>query len=144
VALAAWLEVLDEQGVDRTGRIFRRVLPGGSVGEALSPEAVRQIVKRRCALAGLQMEDFSAHSLRSGFLTEAGRRGVPLKTAMDMSGHSSVATAWATCARASWERSRRRTCWTTNSRRHTAGGWATPVGNRGLLVFSAISDGTKS
>lgn len=93
MALVAWLEVLDDQGVERTGRIFRRVLPGGSVGEALSPEAVRQIVKRRCALAGLQMEDFSAHSLRSGFLTEAGRRGVPLKTAMDMSGHASVATA---------------------------------------------------
>lgn len=54
---------------------------------------MRQVVKRRCALAGLQIEDFSAHSLRSGFLTEAGRRGVPLKTAMDMSGHASAATA---------------------------------------------------
>lgn len=54
---------------------------------------MRQIVKRRCALAGLQMEDLSAHSLRSGFITEAGRRGVPLKTAMDMSGHASASTA---------------------------------------------------
>jgi integrase len=59
----------------------------------LSPAAVRAIVRGRCALAGLQMQDFSAHSLRSGFLTEAGRRGVPLKTAMDLSGHSSVTTA---------------------------------------------------
>jgi len=92
-ALAAWLEVLEDQGVERTGRIFRRVHPGGAIGQALSPEAVRQVVKRRCALAGLQIEDFSAHSLRSGFLTEAGRRGVPLKVAMDMSGHSSVTTA---------------------------------------------------
>lgn len=79
--------------MERSGRIFRRVHPGGAIGQALSPEAVRQIVKRRCALAGLQMEDFPAHSLRSGFLTEAGRRGVPLKTAMDLSGHASAATA---------------------------------------------------
>jgi site-specific recombinase XerD len=69
------------------------MLRGGFVGEALSGQAVREIVKRRCDLAGLNAEDFSAHSLSSGFLTEAGRRGVPLKAAMDMSGHSSVATA---------------------------------------------------
>ncbi len=34
-----------------------------------------------------------AHSLRVGFLTEAGKRGVPIKDAMAMSGHTSVATA---------------------------------------------------
>jgi hypothetical protein len=34
---------------------------------------VRAIVKRRAALAGLD-GDFSAHSLRSGFMTEAGRQ----------------------------------------------------------------------
>jgi integrase len=92
-ALAAWLEVLDDHGVQRAGRIFRRMHRGGAIGEVLSPAAVREIVRGRCALAGLQMQDFSAHSLRSGFLTEAGRRGVPLKTAMDLSGHSSVTTA---------------------------------------------------
>lgn len=92
-ALQAWLDVLDDQGVVRVGRIFRQVLRGGFVGEALSPAAVREIVKRRCELAGLDSADFSAHSLRAGFLTEAGRRGVPLKAAMDMSGHTSVETA---------------------------------------------------
>lgn len=59
----------------------------------MTPHAVRDIVRSRCELAGLHVDDFSAHSLRSGFLTEAGRRGVPLKAAMDMSGHSSVNTA---------------------------------------------------
>lgn len=92
-ALHAWLEVLEEQHVERTGRIFRQVLRGGIVGEALSPAAVREIVRRRCALAGLNETDFSAHSLRSGFLTEAGRRGIPLNVAMDLSGHTSVNTA---------------------------------------------------
>lgn len=92
-ALTAWLEVLEEQGVERRGRIFRRMLRGGFVGGPMTPHAVREIVRSRCELAGLHVEDFSAHSLRSGFLTEAGRRGVPLKAAMDMSGHSSVNTA---------------------------------------------------
>jgi integrase len=91
-ALQAWLDVLDDQGVRRAGRIFRQVLRGGFIGDELSGHAVREIVKRRCELAGLNAYDFSAHSLRSGFLTEAGRRGVPLKAAMDMSGHTSVVT----------------------------------------------------
>lgn len=53
---------------------------------------MRLIVQRRCELAGLQdVGEFSAHSLRD--LTEAGKRGVPLKDAMAMSGHSSVAPA---------------------------------------------------
>jgi integrase len=49
-------------------------------------------VKRRAALAGLQ-GDFSAHSLRSGFMTEAGRQNVPLADAMALTGHRSVQTA---------------------------------------------------
>jgi integrase len=92
-ALTAWLEVLEEQGNERRGRIFRRMLRGGFVGGPMTPHAVREIVRSRCELAGLHVDDFSAHSLRSGFLTEAGRRGVPLKAAMDMSGHSSINTA---------------------------------------------------
>jgi integrase len=37
--------------------------------------------------------DFSAHSLRSGFMTEAGRQNVPLAEAMALTGHRSVQTA---------------------------------------------------
>lgn len=87
-ALAAWLQAT---GIV-TGAIFRNVRKGGHLGEALSPAAVRTIVKERCALAGLD-GDFSAHSLRSGFVTEAGRQQVPLADAMAMTGHHSVATA---------------------------------------------------
>ena len=74
-----------------SGAIFRRVRKGGHLGEALSPAAVRAIVKERCALAGIE-GDFSAHSLRSGFVTEAGRQNVPLAETMAMTGHQSVAT----------------------------------------------------
>ncbi|WP_082079488.1 tyrosine-type recombinase/integrase [Cupriavidus basilensis] len=86
-ALAAWLRAA---GLSE-GAIFRRVRRGGHVGEALSPAAVRKIVRQRCELAGLE-GDFSAHSLRSGFVTEAAARQVPLAETMAMTGHTSVAT----------------------------------------------------
>lgn len=86
-ALDAWLQA---SGI-RSGAIFRRIRKGGHLGEPLSPSAVRTIVRERCQLAGLE-GDFSAHSLRSGFVTEAGRRNVPLPETMAMTGHHSVAT----------------------------------------------------
>ncbi|MFY0479827.1 site-specific integrase [Achromobacter marplatensis] len=86
-ALDAWLSA---SGI-RQGPIFRRVRRGDIIGEPLAAAAVRDIVRQRCKLAGLE-GDFSAHSLRSGFVTEAGRRNVPLGDAMAMTGHASVAT----------------------------------------------------
>lgn len=87
-ALADWLAA---SGI-KDGAIFRRLRKGGHVsGDALTPAAVRTIVKERCALAGVE-GDFSAHSLRSGFVTEAGRRNVPLPETMALTGHHSVAT----------------------------------------------------
>ena len=49
------------------------------------------IVKRRAALAGLE-GNLGAHSLRSGFVTEAGKQGVPLPAVMAMTEHRSVAS----------------------------------------------------
>jgi integrase len=86
-ALTAWLEAAKIT----SGPMFRRIR-GSVVAEALEPQAVRAIVMRRVALAGLE-GDFSAHSLRSGFMTEAGRQNVPLPEAMALTGHRSVQTA---------------------------------------------------
>lgn len=86
-ALDAWLAA---SGIDQ-GPIFRRVRRGDVVGEPLAAAAVRDIVLERCKLAGLD-GNFSAHSLRSGFVTEAGRQNVPLGDTMAMTGHASVAT----------------------------------------------------
>ena len=47
----------------------------------------------RCAPAGLDLADYSAHGLRSGYLTEAARRGVPLPEAMRQSRHRSMQQA---------------------------------------------------
>ena len=86
-ALGDWIDI---SGITE-GAIFRRIRKGGHLGEALSPAAVRAVVMERCALAGID-GDFSAHSLRSGFVTEAGRQNVPLAETMAMTGHRSVAT----------------------------------------------------
>jgi len=74
-----------------SGALFRRVRKGGLVAEPLSAAAVREIVKARCAQAGVEGE-FSAHSLRSGFVTEAGKRNMPLGDTMALTGHRSVPT----------------------------------------------------
>jgi integrase len=86
-ALEAWLQA----SAISSGPIFRRIRKGGHLGEGLSPAAVRAIVQERCLLAGVE-GDFSAHSLRSGFVTEAGRQNVPLADTMALTGHQSVPT----------------------------------------------------
>jgi integrase len=89
-AMAVWLAVLKERGIT-SGALFRRIRKGGHLGEPLAPAAVRDIVKERCALAGVE-GSFSAHSLRAGFVTEAGRQAMSLPETMAMTGHHSVAT----------------------------------------------------
>ena len=86
-ALAGWLAASNIM----TGPIFRRIRGAATVAGPLSAEAVALIVKHRARLAGLE-GDFSGHSLRSGFVTEAGRQNVPLGDTMAMTGHRSVQT----------------------------------------------------
>ncbi|NGN45136.1 tyrosine-type recombinase/integrase [Mesorhizobium sp. CGMCC 1.15528] len=70
--------------IDRWGHLERR---------ALTPQAVNLILKRRVAQAGLDPAVFSAHGLRSGYLTETARRGISLPEAMQQSQHRSVQQA---------------------------------------------------
>jgi integrase len=86
-ALEAWLS---RSGIT-AGPIFRRIRRGDRVAEPLSPAALRDIVKARAAEAGLP-DDFSAHSVRSGFVTEAARQNIPIGETMALTGHASVAT----------------------------------------------------
>lgn len=90
VALDAWIK---STGF-RTGPIFRAVDRHGNLGRRrLSPAAIAAIVKRRAAAAGLDSREFAGHSLRSGFVTEAGRQGLALGDTMALSGHKAVAMA---------------------------------------------------
>ncbi|PBK53362.1 integrase [Pseudomonas syringae pv. actinidiae] len=87
-ALTAWLATAPAD----SGPLFRRLYKGDKVGTtALSADQVARIVQRRARLAGLD-GDWAAHSLRSGFVTEAGRQGVPLGEVMAMTEHRSVTT----------------------------------------------------
>lgn len=89
-ALQEWLFRAD---IDK-GPVFRAIDRWNGVGDrALSPQAVNLILKTRCVRAGLDPREFSAHGIRSGFLTEAARAGVPLPEAMRQSQHRSVQQA---------------------------------------------------
>jgi integrase len=85
-ALTAWLTA---SGIT-DGALFRRLWKR-RIGPALSPAAVSEIVQRRARLAGLE-GDFGGHSLRSGFVTEAGKQGVSLAAVMAMTEHRAVSS----------------------------------------------------
>ena len=72
-ALHAWFKQLLAQGVT-TGKIFRGIRHGRII-DGLRADAVRDIVRRRAKLAEEPLGRLSAHSLRSGFVTEAGKQG---------------------------------------------------------------------
>jgi len=89
-ALKLWLERADIA----KGPIFRAIDRWGALEErALTPQTINLIVKKRCAMAELDPAEFSAHGLRSGYLTEAARASVPLPEAMQQSQHRSVQQA---------------------------------------------------
>ncbi len=89
-ALRAWLAY---SKID-AGPVLRRIDKWGNIGAAaLDPQSVNAMIKSRCAAAGLDPGQFSAHGLRSGYLTEAARAGVPLPEAMQQSRHRSVQQA---------------------------------------------------
>jgi len=89
-ALNAWME---HARID-SGSVFRAIDRWGNVSKrSLDPKAINDIVKQRADMAGLDPAEYSAHGLRSGYLTEAANRGIPLPEAMEQSGHRSVQQA---------------------------------------------------
>ena len=89
-ALNSWITAA---GIE-TGSVFRKVDRWGNVSKrVLDPKSVNDIVKRRAEMAGLEPGEYTAHGLRSGYLTEAANRGIPLPEAMEQSRHRSVQQA---------------------------------------------------
>src|SRR5690348_5350533 len=91
-ALQQWLTAA---GI-AAGPLFRKVSRGGAVGESrLVPDAVRQILLKRAARAGLKStsaEPVSPHGLRAGFVTTAYRNGVADEEIMGHTRHRSLTT----------------------------------------------------
>jgi integrase len=75
------------------GPLFRPLSWHRRRDAGLSDRSVAEVVKARAALAGYDPREFGGHSLRSGFVTTAGRRGVSLGDAMALSGHRGIAVA---------------------------------------------------
>ncbi len=74
-----------------SGPIFRPIRKGGKVRDRrLSAKSVCDITKVYAGLIGLDAAAYGAHSLRSGFLTSAARRGASVFKMRDVSRHKSM------------------------------------------------------
>ena len=91
-ALKAWLDA----ATIKSGPVFRKVNKAGRVeARRLSEDAVRQILLRRAALAGVKgslAEPVSPHGLRAGFVTTAYQNGVSDEEIMGHTRHRSLTT----------------------------------------------------
>jgi site-specific recombinase XerD len=86
-ALREWLDTAKIE----SGPIFRPVRKGNRVGDSrLTGKTVCVLVKAYAALIGLDATTIGAHSLRSGFLTSAARRGASVFKMRDVSRHKSM------------------------------------------------------
>lgn len=94
-ALEAWAACMRRWKVDTSqGPLFRRVDRWSNVWEdGVSDSMLNTVIKQRLKLAGLKPKDYSAHGIRSGFMTEARNQGVPLEEAMAHSKHRSYQVA---------------------------------------------------
>ncbi|WP_343896987.1 tyrosine-type recombinase/integrase, partial [Craurococcus roseus] len=91
-ALEEWLRASCREH----GPVFRKVGARGELGrEALHPDAVRRILRRRAAAAGLSappLERLSPHGLRAGFVTEAYKAGARDEEIMARTRHRDLKT----------------------------------------------------
>lgn len=86
VLLHAWLE----EAQVATGPVFRAISRHGVVTAAgISPRQIANILRGRLVEAGYEPDYASPHGFRSGFMTEAGKRGKHIGDAMALSLHRS-------------------------------------------------------
>lgn len=87
--LMAWLSAANITD----GYLFSPVKKGNKVQSmSLTGRSVATIVKRYAEKAGLTVEDFSGHSLRSGFITSGAAAGADLFKLMEVSRHKKPET----------------------------------------------------
>jgi site-specific recombinase XerD len=88
-SLMAWLDAANIT----EGYLFRPIKKGGLVQTmALTDRSVASIVKLYAGKAGLTVDDFSGHSLRSGFITSGAAAGADLFKLMEVSRHKKPET----------------------------------------------------
>ena len=79
-ALTAWRDRANCQ----TGYVFRQMTAGGNIkDDPISPNQVNLIIKSIAVASQIpNAEDYSSHSLRRGFATEASKKGAPFGAIM--------------------------------------------------------------
>ena len=87
VSIQRWIEITKIT----SGPIFRRFIKGSKLSEnRLTDQSVALIIKKYLKLAGIDSQNYSGHSLRSGFATSAAESGVEERRIMAMTGHKST------------------------------------------------------
>ena len=75
----------------KTGPIFRRFAKGSTLtSHRLTDQSVALIIKDFLKKAGIENQNFSGHSLRSGFATVAAESGADERSIMEMTGHKTT------------------------------------------------------
>jgi integrase len=86
-AIRAWLA----RAPSDRGPLFRSLRKDGrSSGARLPAEQISDIVKHAASAAGLDPKVYAAHSLRSGYVTQAAREGLSLMEIMEQTGHRKI------------------------------------------------------
>ena len=87
LSLKKWIEISNIS----SGPLFRRFIKGTKLSEnRLTDQTVALIIKKYLILAGIESENYSGHSLRSGFATSAAESGAEERSIMAMTGHKSA------------------------------------------------------
>ena len=85
--LKKWLEISDI----KSGPIFRRFSKGLNLGKKrLTDQSVALFLKKYLSNAGIENENYSGHSLRSGFATVSAESGADERSIMAMTGHKTT------------------------------------------------------
>ena len=85
--LKKWLEISEI----KSGPIFRRFSKGLNLGKnRLTDQSVALFLKKHLLNAGIENQNYSGHSLRSGFATVTAESGADERSIMAMTGHKTT------------------------------------------------------
>ena len=87
INLKNWLKIAKI----KNGPVFRRFVKGSALSnKRLTDQSVVLVIKECLKLAGIENQNFSGHSLRSGFATVAAEFGADERSIMAMTGHKTT------------------------------------------------------
>ena len=87
ISAQKWIEVSNI----KSGPLFRKFSKGSKLTEnRLTDQTIALLIKGYLKLAGIDNNNYSAHSLRSGFATSAAESGAEERSIMAMTGHKST------------------------------------------------------